>query len=198
MCRHCNTNVGSRYAREYKEWVEKADKILKDVKTDRWSGILEGVYPLRFLKEVVMMFCSLNGPRFSEFHPGIREFLLNKNSQRFPPNMEILMYLNTSRLITRTGLVVSIEFTHPSSIYLVSECNFPPFGFALHMGLTKYQNLFPISWFCKYKYDEKTDLYVDIPILERNVPFPADYRTEEEIFFDKIRNILQDNSPKDD
>lgn len=191
LCRKCNS-LGGRYVREYKEWVDKGIEILKENKGHEWSGILKDVYPIRFLKEVITMFCSLNEPQFAEKYPDIKDFVISKNGNKLPPNVTIYMYLNTSKLITRTGITGLIEFRAPSNIFIVSELNFPPFGFAMYIGTAKYERLTDITWFDGYGYDEKVELFLRLPILERNVPFPADYRTESEINFDRIKNQIEE------
>lgn len=191
LCKSCN-NMGGRYGREYKEWAERGITNLKDHCGQEWSGVLKDVYPIRFLKGVITMFCSLNGPQFAEKNPDIRDFVNSKNCQELPPRITILMYLNTSKLITRTGITALIELGAPSKIYVVSELNFPPFGFAMYIGSAKYERLTDITWFDGYGYDEKVDLPLRLPILERNIPVPADYRTESEINFDRIKNQVEE------
>jgi hypothetical protein len=102
------------------------------------------------------------------------------------------IWVNTSKLITRTGITVLIEFVNPSKEYVVSEYNFPPFGFAMYIGNAKYGRLTDITWFDEYGYDEMVDLPFQFPILERNVPFPADYRTTLEIEYDRIKNQVEE------
>jgi hypothetical protein len=189
LCKGCN-NMAGRYAKEYKEWVKIAVEILEGNNGPKWSGIFPDVYPLRFLKEVVAMFCSLNGPNFAEKNQAIRAFVLSKSSQDIPLELTIFMYLNTSRLITRTGITGLIEFGKPSKIYIVSEYNFPPFGFAIYIGNAKYKQITDITWFAEYTYDEKESIYLELPILERNTPYPADYRSESEIIIDIIKNTI--------
>lgn len=185
LCRSCNSH-GGRYAREYKDWVDYVLENFKTYDSQTWHGIFKDVYPIRFLKSVVAMFCSLNGPKFAEKYTDMKDFVMSKDSVKLPPNITVFMYLNTSKLISRMGITGLIEFGPPSKIYVVSEYNFPPFGFAMYTGLTKYESLTDITWFDGYDYDEKVDLPLTLPILERNVPFPADYRTESEILHDKI------------
>lgn len=189
LCRKCNNIVG-RYAREYKEWVDSAIKILKENHGRKWSGPLIDMYPLRFLKEVVAMFCSLNGPNFAEKHPTVKDFVMSKSSHKLPSDLTIFMYLNTSRLITRTGITALIEFGKQT--YVISECNFPPFGFAMYLGNAKYDKIMDITWFTEYKYDEKENIYLELPILERNTPFPADYRTESDVTIDGIKSSIEE------
>lgn len=191
LCIGCN-NLGGRYAREYKEWVNKAINILKGNNNREWSGILTDIYPVRFLKEVALMFCSLNGPQFAEKNPNVRDFIMSKDGSQLPPEITIYMYLNTSKLITRTGITGLIQFEKPSKVYVVSEYNFPPFGFAMYIGNAKYDKLTDITWFDEYGYDEKVDIPFQLPILERNVPFPADYRTSLEIEYDRIKNQVEE------
>lgn len=191
LCSRCN-NIAGRYAREYIEWVKKAVKILDEHKDHEWPGFFADVYPLRFLKEVLAMFCSLNGPDFAEKHREVRKFVLSKSSQQLPANLTIFMYLNTSRYMARTGFAGLIEFGNPSKVYVVSEYNFPPFGFAIYLGNAKYDKITDITWFAEYSYDEKDTVYLELPILKRNTPFPADYRSESEIFIDRIRKSIEE------
>lgn len=157
---------------------------------------MEGVYPLRFLKEVMIMFCSLNGPQFAEKYTDIREFILSKNSKKLPPEITIFMYLNSSKMITRSGEVCLMDYINPSKNCIVSEHNFPPFGFVMYIGNAKYNGLTDITWFDDYEYDEKVNMPIELPVIEHNVPFPADYRTELEIQYEKIMGMVEDSKLK--
>lgn len=187
LCRKCNS-IGGRYGREYKEWAVKFKDALKNHQEDRWEGVLKGVYPLRLLKETITLFCSLNGPNFTDAHPYIRDFIMKKRNNYLEPQLTIMMYLNTSRFITRTGITGLLKFNEKPNVYVVSEHNFPPFGFALYFGPARYNEITDITFFKTYDYDEKTNVYLDLPILNRHYPTPADYRTDVEIIYDRVMN----------
>ncbi len=61
LCQPCNNNTGSWYAREYQEVAHIVAYALQDPEvTDSHAIGIRDVYPLRFFKQIISMFCSVN------------------------------------------------------------------------------------------------------------------------------------------
>jgi len=141
---------------------------------------LRDVYPLRIYKQILSMFCSSNGVKFTENHLEIRNFILEKESRLHLP-VKIYAYLNIGILYKKTG-VVGIAELKKRVVGVYSEISFIPFGFVMEirsLGKMKSTN---IDFFKEFKYDDKTDIDLKLPLLESNSYLPLDYRSKEEIF----------------
>ena len=67
------------------------------------------------------------------------------------------------------------------SVRMVVKIDAYPFGFILELNPKIESTDVNITNFLRYEYDEKFDLNMQLNIRERNIIFPADFRTKEEI-----------------
>ncbi len=51
------------------------------------------VFPLRVLKQIVVMFFSACGPEFRKAHPELVQFVLDRERRLLPGNVQIWTYL---------------------------------------------------------------------------------------------------------
>jgi hypothetical protein len=150
--------------------------------------VLQDVHPLRFFKQVIAQFCSRNGKNFQQVHPDLKDYLLQKDSQNFPFDFSVYMYLTTELIFFNSGIVPLWE---NGRYYLISEFIHYPFGFCLFIGNVLKLPITDITYFNQYAYNEKTDIHIEIPIINRKIPRPVDYRTEHELSFDAIITKLK-------
>jgi len=173
LCQQCNSNTGHWYGNEYAKWANIVYPLLIKSREKLVEIVLHDVYPLRFFKQVISCFCSRNGPKFVKIHPKVQKYLLDKNSCDFDDSLTVLMYLNKQGFIIATGISGYIE---NGRNYIVSEFNFPPFGFCLYAGHCKYDSRVDITFFSDYEYDENDDIAIKVPVLEKNNFLPDSYR----------------------
>lgn len=60
LCPGCNNNTGTWYARALVEWFYRGMEILERSHGRAELFHMRGVHPLRVLKEIMVMFCSVN------------------------------------------------------------------------------------------------------------------------------------------
>jgi len=60
----------------------------------------------------------------------------------------------------------------------------------LFIGNVLKKQITDITYFNRYSYDQRADIYIELSIIDRKSPLPADYRTEYEISYDWIQNQL--------
>lgn len=198
LCPDCNNTTGSLYAPEYVQWARTLSEniIHYNLSDNRMFGkpktieiILRNVFPLRFLKQVITIFCSRNGERFQQAHPDLKDYLLNKDSQNAPDDFSVYMYINTNEVIFNSGITALIE---NGRSYIFSEFTHYPFGFCLFIGNVLNRQMTDITYFNRYLYDERADIYIGLPVIDRKSPLPADHRTEYEISYDEIQNQFKE------
>ncbi|MCZ7358255.1 MAG: hypothetical protein O8C66_06330 [Candidatus Methanoperedens sp.] len=201
LCSSCNNITGHLYGEEYKKWTMILSNNMKrgNLSDNRMFGkpkpieiILQDVHPLRFFKQVIAIFCSRNGNNFQLAHPDLKDYLLQKDSQNFPFDFSVYMYLTTELILFNSGIVGLWE---NGGFYLLSEFIHYPFGFCLFIGNVLKLPITDITYFNQYTYNEKTDIHIEIPIINRKIPHPADYRTEYEVSYDAIINQLKFKFP---
>jgi hypothetical protein len=194
LCEPCNNKSGAWYGSRFVEWARQADVTLRRSYLKPMLFIRYQIYPLAILKQVVAMFMSLIGPRFSEKNPILRSFVVDRRVNQFPPDVHIYAFYAVGPTIRTTAGFVG-EFGRAPR-YL-AEMSFPPFGFLL--TLTKeapHPDMIDITGFASYRYDELALLNLRLPVLETLTPLPGDYRSREELARDiKKANDLANGRP---
>lgn len=89
LCENCNNNTGSWYGDSYQEMVHIFAALLSnpEIKTAQGIGI-KGIYPLRFFKQIISMFCSVND------HKSLIPYLHPKqvpDKEQQPPMVQMLV-----------------------------------------------------------------------------------------------------------
>ena len=61
LCEGCNNKTGSWYGSAYQDMARRVSKALQHPEIETSQGLeIKDVYPLRFFKQIVSMFCSVN------------------------------------------------------------------------------------------------------------------------------------------
>src|SRR5262249_36684536 len=112
LCERCNNDTGHWYGEEYAKWARIGDDLIR---VWRQRGIslgefgLPNVFPLRFLKQVVVMcFSEMTGPiqsdAFAKANPKLAEFVLNKHETDLPSGFRFWMNFYPHALGNPTAL----------------------------------------------------------------------------------------------
>lgn len=185
LCRDCNNNTGSWYGEDYLRMAKAAYGFLSLRKKEPVSGFgLREFYPLRFIKQVISMFCSINDFDDLRMKP-LREFVKDKYASGLDKSQyKICMYFTESQLIKQNGLSVTVHLLDTGiEAMAISEITAFPLGFLLYFDPTDgwgYRGI-DITSFCTAKYDDCLDLEVPLLVFEVNSWITGDFRTREEI-----------------
>ena len=82
-------------------------------------------------------------------------------------------------------VIIKTDSGHGS--FVEAEVALPPFGYCITTNLRRtkplpdYHQLYDISWFARYDYDEWSPIYLQLPVRETHEPLPLDYRSKAEI-----------------
>ena len=142
LCDDCNTKTGSWYGTVFVKWckdaletLQRAGEILQRAEERPTLTAEYRTSPLRILKQIVTMFFSANRPEFHEKHPELVKFILDKSAKGLPPRYRFFVCYNIAGWKRRIGLAVRAtfdpEFIASPSRLLISEINFPPFGYVM-------------------------------------------------------------------
>lgn len=181
LCGNCNNFTGRHYVPEYLVWAQKGMEHFLAGSKNPTLHLPIFIMPLRVVKQVVTMFCSLN-PSLTEEFPMIKKFLLNAEERAFPKEVRVFTYYSSSALVYRF-IPLSMVRESDGTIYSISEISYPPFGYVLSInGLAPNEGLFEITKFTHYRLNIWVDLFLKIPVKDVVLPMsPLDYRTQKEI-----------------
>lgn len=185
LCQECNNKTGSWYGDAYVYFAKVVNAAIKEYSliTDGTLGIKD-VYPLRIIKQIASMFCSVNRPDDPKLD-GLREFVLDKERVGLDKSLyKICLYLTNSTLTKQTGMMVMIK-EDSNQIYTmaVSEIVAYPFGLLLYFDPVEgreYQGV-DITCFSDKTYEECCTIEMPWELREMNSLFPEDFRSREEI-----------------
>lgn len=143
--------------------------------------------PLRVIKQVASMFCSVNpvGGRIVET---LAPFVLNEHARGLPAGFRFFAY----------AIFGMRRRIHPFLVQMgrhkmgFSEIAVPPLGLILTVqGEAPNIELMEFTHFAWAGFDEiRTDHY-HIPVLHADSPFPADFRTAEKLERDRLENVAR-------
>ncbi|MDD5658578.1 MAG: hypothetical protein PHR39_01020 [Actinomycetota bacterium] len=190
LCVECNSNTGAWYAKSYIDFVKKSYNQLIQKKPVVNSSVtikLNDIYPIRVVKQILVMFMSINNPDFLDTDIKLRELMMTKLSKNINLNKYAVgMYVNASKLSKYIGLSALIE---GKNVTLLSELTTIPFGYVFQVDSK------PSDRYCDltnilntFEYDDKIDIELTMPIYDSNIVYPGDYRTKDQILKDIERN----------
>lgn len=181
LCRECNNNTGAWYAVEYVTFAMVAATALQRRKAQEINGFeCRKFHPLRFIKQVLSMFCSLNIN--DSALDDIRELVVNKTQKGIDKSkIKVCMYFTESNLGKFAGRTVLANLN--TGITVLSEIAVAPLGFVLYYEPSETGTFFgmDITNFCNYGYDDCVPVKFPLLVYEVNSWLPGDTRTKEEI-----------------
>lgn len=185
LCPECNNNTGTWYGDAYAYFTHVAHEIVQNSDHTDCNGVrINKIYPLRIVKQVISMFCSINN-----FNDGrsntLRQFVLDKNKTGLDPSKyRLCMYFTKGNLMKYIPLSAVLS-TQDNKIthHLVSEITAYPLGFVLYFNPPEIlkNSLIDITSLSNCPYDSIIDLEMPLIIKEVNDLFPTFYRSKEDI-----------------
>lgn len=185
LCKECNNYTGSKYAVFYCDFAYKTVEFIDNnfeeySKCDLLRVRFKPFYPLKFIKQVLSMFCSTTPGLNLKFND-IKDVLTDASKNLNVADFRISMGMVKNSVISWTGCMGKFYLNGGKRV--LSEIVVFPFIFILDYDKNVVKNkLIDITYFLKYNYDDTINLDITLPVVERNIAaFPADYRTKSEI-----------------
>ena len=182
ICEDCNSSTGGNYGTDYTDFACAIDWFLSKKDCTLFEGIeIQKLHPLRFIKQVSSMFCSINEVDNSELDD-LREFVLNKNAVGLDKSKyRICMYFTHS--VFYKYLPLSQIVKKSNEIIRVSEIATYPLGFIMYLYPNMKSNYegIDITSFADDNYDYECKLQMPLCVKEVNSALPLDFRTKNEI-----------------
>lgn len=187
LCAKCNNLTGAKYVPSYIDFAYQAADLLFRSNGELSLFYPYRLFPLRFIKQVIAIFCSVNSPNFVKQHPELIKFLLHEETKYLRPDLNIYAYLTSSSFSRQSGISAAMI---DNKVRLFSEFAFPPLGFILTIDSYPPDNrLVDISYFARYDYNFFDIFHLKLPVLPTQFYLPGDFRTKEQIMKDYERNI---------
>lgn len=205
LCESCNNFTGTRYAREYQEWALRAAGCLRDIHNNQIpldkinemeeecpvDATFRGVYPGRFIRQVIsMMLCISGGPELSERFPDLRDLVLGGEPRLLPAPLRVYFDLFAGP----GGRTAGGKFGHfvwtGHTVRQVLEISYPPLTFIMLIGGSPDRNLgCDITFLTESDPDRETSVELsDLRVCFNNTIAPTDYRTLGQIMAKHDRN----------
>jgi len=184
LCHNCNNKTGSWYGGIYVEWARQGMRVFKSSSTNSIVTINFDVYPLRVLKQVLVMFASACAPGVFSANFELQKLIFNKYEQRVPEGMRLFVFMvHPSSFAARQSSVSSVvNLEEAGKSYRFAEICFPPFGYILTFGSDPInKEIVDITYFEKYSFAERVQMTLSMPVLSINSHLPGDFRTMTEI-----------------
>ncbi len=176
LCSRCNNNTGSWYGSEFVKWVEKGFNVLSKIEKSQnfTTFFITECYPLRFLKQVIVMMFSIGPPDFAQGNKELVNFVLNKESRELSPDYKFSIFLYKGKLCKYIGNAGIFDISGKNTKMLY-ELTYPPFGFNFVWWGNRNELLFPVNQFSDFNFSEKVDICLKLPILDSSSPYPEHY-----------------------
>lgn len=181
LCSNCNNTTGSWYANHFNCWCHQAAEIMKRSMGQPTLHYFYHMFPLSILKQIMTMFCSVNGPQLTSDYPELRTFILNRESRSLPKLFRVYVYLNLTGKGRHVGLSGQVDLVS-GKVTMLSELSHPPLGYLLTVGsVAPDERPVEITHFARCEYGEYACWEARLPVLPTHLTYPGDYRSREEI-----------------
>jgi hypothetical protein len=190
LCGKCNNDTGAWYGESDVQVAKQAMYLLYRSRGNLSLAYPYGMFPLRFLKQVVTMFFSACGPSLREGNPDLVRFVLNRDTQQLPQKFQFFAYLHhpESTAMRQSGLTGVMKGL--GKLHLFSEIAFPPFR--LIMSVAGHppidHRLADVTPLSQYSYRAWDIIYMPLPVLHVTTVLPGDFRTADEVNRDIMSN----------
>jgi hypothetical protein len=188
LCKDCNVRFGNLYTAEFGKWCKQAARHLY-LDSEPGTPFEFETFPLRIVKQIIVMMFSINSFRWRNQHRELVEFVSKPSATGLDPRYRLfLFFLDWESSFRLRGDEGGMEFRfEPRRIQTAkhlsqTEITYPPFGYVLDIeGESPDDRLVEISDFANYAFDECAKLELRLPVLSAITPFKLDYRSREEI-----------------
>jgi hypothetical protein len=183
LCGKCNNDTGAWYGTAYVAFVYQAMLLLSRSNGSLSLAYPYGIFPLRVLKQIAVMFFTACGPGLRKAHPELVKFVLDRQRRLVPDNIHFWAYMhdpNKSTSTRQAGITGRAILGNGHQVF--AEIAFPPFGLIMTFGAKPIQSdLRELTHFGEFEYRTWDIVYLKLPVLPVVSFLPGDFRTIEEL-----------------
>lgn len=182
LCEPCNNNTGSWYGCEYVRWAKRIMPIVAQWPASQAVGLfaMTACHPLRLLKQAVTMFLAVGTEGFTDKHPALRRFVLDKTAAHLPPEYEFYMNFYRGPEIRTIPLAGRVKFETGAQDAL-GEVAFPPMAFVMTFESPPRDIPGRITHFASYRFEQVADVLIPMVVAEGHTIYPEDYRSKQQV-----------------
>ncbi|MCC6192462.1 MAG: hypothetical protein IT318_25830 [Anaerolineales bacterium] len=187
LCEKCNNETGHWYGGEYVKWARACFEFLNNrtpsgLDPDEAVITLYDVHPLRFLKQVVVFFFSVQ-PGLAATRPALVPYVLDRYEKNLPEDCQFFVnfYFGTRPKLRRWPLAGKITIEKRGSLLLpvsnsvLSELTHPPFALVM-ADKTGFPGAGMITGFTNYDYDQQAkDLTLKLRVVPGESSLPGSF-----------------------
>ena len=188
LCESCNNLTGGWYGEAFVSWTKQGFEWFDKVKGEQMLSLPYYIKPLNVLKQSLVMALAMSPESSLKYHRELRRFVLSPRQKYLPPQYRVHVYFNMDgQPRFASGMAVMKVGEGGGANYIEAEVSLPPFGYSITSPVGDYKSLadaadlYEITWFSRYNYDEWAVVHLRIPSRETHQPFPLDYRSRDEI-----------------
>lgn len=182
LCQKCNNQTGSWYGREYVEICHGIMMIAQKSNFKPPNLLIKG-YPLRFIKQVITMFFSIN-PNLRETNPELIKFVLNKEAKYLPEKIKVFGFYNFEGTPRYNRIAVG-----GTNMSVFSEFAYPPLGFVLAYDSPPPDlRMYDLTFLSESDYDIYREIPLKVPTLPTHLSVPGTYLEKNHIEENYKRN----------
>jgi hypothetical protein len=181
LCGPCNRFCGKHYVPAFLQLVTAAVPI---VEAGHRSGLvyLEDVHALAVGKQILAMFCSVQGPSLVEHTPWIGKLLLDTAAAGLPEGLRIFLGFTPDGGVARQSGFSSLINLRGGSSRVFAELAFRPFVYVLCAESEPPDpRLVDVTWLLFERWGERRRIPLDLSILSIASHLPGDYRRADEL-----------------
>ncbi|MHA7058491.1 hypothetical protein ACWGOQ_0014810 [Aquimarina sp. M1] len=173
LCKQCNNNTGSWYGASYKQFVDTGIFVCHyKVHSYHRIPFIYTIKPLNVLKQILSMFMSIDSGGQLLNHPGLKDFILSKESQSLPPDIRVFIYYTTAKSLRNGWGIIRSNFAY----HTLGELTYNPFGLCYTISSPPIRDdFFEITSFRNYKFNERARVNLKMPFLIPKTYIPGLY-----------------------
>jgi hypothetical protein len=176
LCEKCNSDTGRWYVDDFGSFCRQAVDHIQVSKGNPTLAYPYLIYPLRIIKQIVTMMMSINPNTFSEDHPALRDYVLNRHNVVLPEKYRFFICLNIDGEKRFIGDAKALSLEHPGEFVEISDIAFFPFGICLTQHHSwPVDNMMEITNFKNRNYDQKVRVFLKMPALCARTTYPGAY-----------------------
>jgi hypothetical protein len=140
LCDTCNNERGGKwYVPEFQKWAYLGADIVNDIRDHPDRGNVEAVtlkvrgsYPVRFVKQIVLMLLATNTNAFAADHEPLRRFVVERDARGMPDRYRLYLGIYDESFARHAGLYFPAHFDGVGiRAFAATDILYPPFSYTL-------------------------------------------------------------------